>query len=59
MHTQDEMRVLGDEYVPEAQDVKFNKSELQKALKKALKSPRVYVTSFSFSLFFRAEIFEF
>jgi hypothetical protein len=41
MQTQDHMRVLGDKYVPEAQSVKFNKSELQKALKAAQKNPKV------------------
>eukprot|EP00035_Acanthoeca_spectabilis_P008026 m.147558 g.147558 ORF g.147558 m.147558 type:complete len:828 (+) comp14184_c1_seq4:86-2569(+) len=42
IQTQEEMRVLGDEYVPVGQDVKLKKSELKTALKRALKTPRVY-----------------
>lgn len=42
IQTQEEMRVLGDEYVPVGQDVKLKKSELKAALKRALKTPRVY-----------------
>lgn len=42
INTQEEMRVMGDAYVPAEETVKLNKKELKNTLKRAKSKPRVY-----------------